>query len=70
MKGGRCAYCGDWAPERDKEQVILACLYPCSKHRSRVQRLTVPACRTYKGLWEDDEVHSRNVALLAGDEPT
>ena len=61
-----CAYCG--APDAgDHEHVIPKCLYPASKGTSRVQRLTVPACKHCNNGWSDDEAHFRNVMLLAGE---
>ena len=44
-------------------------LYPPSKNGSRVQRITVDACRECNNGFSDDEVHFRNILVLAG-EPT
>jgi hypothetical protein len=61
-----CAYCGDRSSRLEKEHAIPGCLYPPSKARSRVQRLTIPACAPCNRGWSDDEAHFRNVLLLAG----
>jgi hypothetical protein len=53
----------------EREHVFPKCLYPASKSNSRVQRLTVPACRNCNGSWADDEAHFRNVLVLAGEDP-
>ena len=34
---------------------------------SRVQRITVPTCRSCNAGWADDEAHFRNVMNVAGD---
>ena len=65
-----CAYCGTQSRKLEREHVIPGCLYPASRAASRVQRLTVPACRSCNGAWADDEAHFRNVLLLAGDSNT
>jgi hypothetical protein len=63
-----CAYCGVSGVRLDREHVIPACLYPASRGSiSRVQRMTVPACRTCNRSWADDEPHLRNVLLVAGE---
>lgn len=41
-------------------------MYPASKRNSRVPRLTVPACRDCNASWSDDEVHFRDVLVVAG----
>ena len=64
MKFKSCAYCGE--PANQKEHVIPKCLYPKSKSKSKLQRLTVPACNKCNNSWADDEAHSRNMLLLAG----
>ncbi len=61
-----CAYCGKPVPKSDRDHVIPKCLYPSSKSKSKVQRLTVPACRMCNGSWADDEAHFRNVLVIAG----
>ena len=66
MNQGTCAYCGHHSDALDMEHVFPNCLYPKSKHRSRVQRLTVPACKPCNKSFQDDEVHFRSVLLLAG----
>lgn len=60
-----CAYCGDAASTDD--HVVPKALYPPSKASSRVQRITVPACEACNRSWSDDEVHFRNVLLIAGE---
>jgi hypothetical protein len=62
----KCAYCGVRVAV-DREHVIPNCLYPALKATSKVQRLTVPSCRTCNNGWSDDEAHFRNVMLLAGE---
>ena len=64
MKFKSCAYCGE--PANQKEHAIPKCLYPKSKSKSKLQRLTVPACNKCNNSWADDEAHSRNMLLLAG----
>ena len=63
-----CAYCGDRIAT-DKEHVFPRCLYPESRTHSRVQRLTIPSCRICNSDWSDDEVHFRNMLMLAGEQP-
>ena len=62
----RCAYCGASNPET-MDHVISDLLYPASKANSKVQRLTVPACKPCNRSWADDEPHFRSVLTLAGD---
>ena len=62
-----CAYCGRPVSKAEKEHVIPKCLYPASKSKSKVQRLTIPACRKCNASWADDEAHFRNMLLIAGD---
>lgn len=61
-----CAYCGERAAT-DKEHVFPKSLYPPSKARSRVQRLTIPSCNVCNNGWADDEAHFRNILALAGE---
>lgn len=62
----RCAYCGiEGIPER--EHVVPRCLYPKSRDKSRVQRITVAACSLCNRAWSDDEAHFRTAVLLASD---
>ena len=61
-----CAYCGKEGAT-DREHVIPKCLYPPSRSTSRVQRLTVPACRHCNNSWSSDEAHFRNVLMIAGE---
>ena len=61
-----CAYCGE-RDATDKEHVFPKCLYPISKVRSRVQRLTIPSCNVCNNGWADDEAHFRNILSLAGE---
>lgn len=67
MKEIPCAYCGKPVAKREKEHVFPRCLYPPSKGRSKVQRLTIPACRDCNKGWADDEAHFRNMLVLAGE---
>ena len=60
-----CSYCGE-RPATDSEHVFPRNLYPASKGRSRVQRLTIPSCNECNKGWSDDEAHFRNVLALAG----
>ena len=62
----RCAYCGKGG-ETTREHVVPRCFYPESKATSRVQRITVPACRPCNDGWADDEAHAKHVLLLAGE---
>ena len=64
--GRACAYCGKTVRKPTREHVVPSCLYPPSKARSGVQRLTVPACAQCNSSWSDDEAHFRDVLLLAG----
>ena len=67
----KCAYCGEPAMRTEKEHVFPACLYPkATLQASKVQRLTIPACRGCNGSWSDDEPHFRNVIVLTGDPPS
>lgn len=59
-----CAYCGK--PASDREHVVPKCLYPPSKSKSKLQRLTIPACNKCNNSWSDDEAHFRDVMFLAG----
>jgi hypothetical protein len=63
----KCAYCGKPVGRKEKEHVIPSCLYPKSKARSKVQRITVPTCRDCNASWADDEAHFRNVINVSGD---
>ncbi len=65
-----CAYCGKPADKRDREHVFPKNLYPLSKAKSKIQRLTIPACNECNNSWADDEAHFRNMLVLAGDPPT
>jgi hypothetical protein len=69
MKGTSkaCAYCGTGHAKLEREHVVPSCLYPTSKERSRVQRITVPSCSRCNRGWSDDEAHFRNVLLVAGE---
>ena len=60
-----CAYCGK--PASDWEHVFPKCLYPTSKSKSKIQRLTVPACNECNNSWANDEAHFRDVMVLAGE---
>jgi len=65
-----CAYCGMPSDKRDREHVFPKNLYPKSKSKSKIQRLTIPACNKCNNSWSDDEVHFRNMLVLAGDPST
>jgi len=67
MRVKACAYCGSLAEQLDLEHVIPRCLYPSSKAKSKVQRLTVPACNQCNNGWSDDEAHFRNILLISGE---
>jgi hypothetical protein len=54
-----CSYCG--------EHVFPRSLYPLSRSGSRVRRLTIPSCNECNRGWSDDEVHFRDVLVLAGE---
>jgi hypothetical protein len=69
MNNRICAYCGQPALELDKEHVFPKCLYPPSKAQSKVQRLTIPSCKSCNNSWSDDEVHFRNILTIAGEQP-
>lgn len=60
-----CAYCGKTAS--DREHVFPKCLYPASRSKSEIQRLTIPACNECNNSWSDDEAHFRNIMFLAGE---
>jgi len=66
----RCAYCGSKDGPMQREHVFPRNLYPRSRGRSKVQRLTVSACGRCNNSWADDEAHFRNVLVLAGDPAT
>ena len=59
-----CAYCGK--PASDREHVFPKCLYPTSKSKSKIQRLTIPACNECNNGWANDEAHFRDMMVLAG----
>jgi hypothetical protein len=61
-----CGYCGG-CDAVSVDHVVPRAIYPSSKVGSRVQRITVPACVACNNGWSDDEVHFRNVMLVAGD---
>jgi NMD protein affecting ribosome stability and mRNA decay len=61
----RCVYCGKIG-DTTKDHVIPSCFYPPSRATSRVQRITVRACRQCNTGWADDEAHTKHVMLLAG----
>lgn len=69
MKETPCAYCGKLVARPDKEHVFPKCLYPASKGKSKVRRLTVPSCRDCNSGWADDEAHFRNILVVAGEAP-
>jgi len=59
-----CAYCGK--PASDREHVFPKCLYPPSKSKSKIQRLTIPACNECNNGWANDEAQFKNMMVLAG----
>jgi hypothetical protein len=65
-----CAYCGKKSKSLEREHVIPKCLYPPSKSCSKIQRLTILACKKCNNSWSDDEAHFRNVLTVSGDPPT
>jgi hypothetical protein len=65
-----CAYCGKPSNKRDREHVFPKNLYPPSKANSKIQLLTIPACRKCNNSWSDDEAHFRNTLVIAGDPTT
>jgi hypothetical protein len=69
LRNKHCAYCGAPAPET-VDHVIPNELYPPSKSKSTVQRLTVPACSKCNQSWSDDEPHFRTILALAGEPNT
>jgi len=62
-----CAYCGQTITRREREHVIPKCLYPKTQVSSKVQRITVPTCRSCNASWADDEAHFRNVLNISGE---
>jgi len=58
-----CSYCGERIAT-DKEHVFPKNLYPDSKDKSRVQRLTIPSCNICNNGWADDEAYFRNILVL------
>lgn len=67
MDKAKCAYCGKQGEKLTADHVIPRSLYPASKAKSKVQRLTVRTCRSCNNGWSDDEVHFRNVMSVAGE---
>jgi len=67
MKERCCAYCGKRNAHLTKDHVFPKSLYPPSKAGSRVQRLTVPACRQCNQRWSDDEAYFRDILAVAGE---
>lgn len=61
-----CAYCGGPSGST-KDHVIPRSLYPPSKKKSQVQRITVPACGYCNNGSGDDEAHFRNVLIMCGE---
>ena len=64
---GTCAYCGRRTTGLEREHAIPRCLYPLSRAKSRVQRITVPSCVACNRGWADDEAQFRNVLVLSGE---
>jgi len=67
MNKHRCAYCGIEVSKKDKDHVFPKCLYPKAKSSSKIQRITVPACRECNDGFSDDEAHFRNVMAISGE---
>ncbi len=67
MNGKKCAYCGASGVKLTRDHVFPKCLYPASKSKSKVQRITVPACARCNSAFSDDEVQFRNVLLASGE---
>jgi len=67
MQPKTCAYCGILFTKLDKEHVFPKCLYPASRSKSKVQRLTVPSCNKCNNGWSNDEAHFRNMLLISGE---
>lgn len=61
-----CAYCGSSAASTE-DHVLPSALYPPSKACSGVPRIKVRACLPCNSGWSDDEVHFRNMLLIAGE---
>jgi hypothetical protein len=64
----KCAYCGREDVLLEREHVVPRCIYPNSRATSRIQRLTVPACRECNGAFSVDEPHFRNMLAIV-DQP-
>lgn len=62
----RCVYCGKIG-QTTKDHAVPRCFYPPSKATSRVQRITIRACHPCNDGWADDEAHTKNVLLVAGE---
>lgn len=73
-KRTHCAYCGcqlaRLKPEdRTNDHVPPKGIFPASLAHSRVQRLTVPACRSCHSAFSDDDATFRNILPLCGQVP-
>ena len=62
-----CAYCRKSGLPLEREHVVPRSLYPKSRAASKVQRLTVWACRQCNNAWSNDEAHFRNMMVIAGE---
>jgi hypothetical protein len=62
----RCACCAEGGAAT-KDHVVPRALYPSSKPRSTVPRITIPACLECNAGLVDDEAHFRNMMLIAGE---
>lgn len=66
MRLKSCSYCGRKFEVLQREHVFPDNLYPKNSSDNKVQRLTIPACDECNKSWSDDEVHFRNVLIMAG----
>lgn len=62
---GSCSFCAKYKLVT-REHVFPNCIYPPSSANSRIQRITIPACKSCNGGSSDDDAHFRNVMALAG----
>jgi hypothetical protein len=65
----KCSYCGKEVDKTQREHVFPSNLFPLSKSKSKIQRLTIPACCRCNNSWSDDEAHFRNVLVITGNNP-
>lgn len=65
----RCRFCGQQTDEKTKEHVVSKCLYAPALLDPKVQRLTVPACKTCNNSWSQDETLFRNLIVSTTETP-